>query len=1024
MRRGLRYLPVPRRGRRSLGLLGLGIIAAMSLVWQQQATLASYVDREYASATFKAATLSAITPTFTTTAATATGSWSAASGSWATPQYVLHWSASPSGTNPTGVYTGPATSATHDTGSGAQSAYGLTFVDVAAGVTHACGISGGTVYCWGTSSNGALGLGAATTAKIPTAVTGGDLGTKPVSSVTAGADFTCAVAAGKAYCWGLGTNGQLGNGTQSSSTTPKSVSSLTGITSISAGAAHACAVAGGKPYCWGQGASGQLGNGGNSQKESPDAVKVDGALSGRTVASVAAGGSHSCAVADGRAFCWGLNGSGQLGNAGAGTNTPTVVDASGVLMGRTVTQLTAGTSHTCAIADGRAFCWGLGTSGQLGNGSAASSSSPVPVSTSTMTGTVLSLSGGAATTCAAAAGNAYCWGAGTSYGLGNGSTTAANSPVPANGALSGRTVRVVSAGSSFGCAVSSGSPAACWGLGSSYQLGDNDNGSNGTPGDVSLTSMACPDGSVRISATACSLVQGTDYYYRLDYSIGAWDAPASAWTKATTTLRDVVNPGRTASTATSISMNWPHVQELGQARDEYRLERSPDSSGTGAVTLTQTGARSWTDDGGVATTRKFTAVSSGGSHSCAIVGADLYCWGLNSAGQLGVGDTTTRTVPTKVGGPLSGKTVTAVSAGTNHTCAIANDRAYCWGLNSANQLGDGTASTQTSPVAVSTAGVLAGKTVTAVSAGTTHSCVVAGGRAYCWGANGSGQLGDSTGTNRTLPVAVVTGTGDMGTRTVTDIAAGGSHTCAVAEGKAYCWGYNSDGQLGGNSLFGFINFSSTDPVAVTATGQLSGKTVTQVTAGGRHSCVVASSRAYCWGADDYGQLGNNASTADSVNPVAVSSALVGDVAEVSAGSDGTCAIAAGKTSCWGANASGQLGNATTANSAVPVAVVANGALSSATTTSVGAGSSHSCAVADDTVYCWGSGADGRLGTRTTANSLYPVAAVADARCAAGSAARGDGTCSLAPGTTYWYRITYTLDGTTSTKGAWTPLSTS
>ncbi len=1026
MRRGLRYLPASRKGRRRIGLLGAGVLAMMSLVWQQQATLASYVDTEYGKATFTAATLKPITPSVSAKAASIDVSWDAASGSWAVPQYSLNWSASSSGTSPTSVYSGAATGATHKTGSGTPSSYGQTFTKIAAGATHACGISAGAVYCWGTSASGGLGLGSTTTTAVPLIVTGGDLGTKAVSDVTAGANFTCAVASGKAYCWGLGTNGQLGNGGQSSSGTPKAVSTLTGVTSISAGTSHACAVASGKAYCWGLGSNGQLGDGASVQKESPDAVKTDGALAGRTVVGVAAGGAHSCVVADGLAFCWGAYGSGQLGyGATANTNVPAAVDASGVLMGRSVSQLTAGTSHTCAIADGKAFCWGLGTSGQLGNSGSATTSTPVAVTASTMSGTVTAISAGATTTCAAAAGNAYCWGAGANYGLGNGSTSNANAPVLANGALSGRTVTAVGAGTSFGCAVSSGNPASCWGLGSSYQQGDNASSNNATPGDVTLSGLACPDGSVRTSDTTCSLVQGTDYYYRLGYSIGTWVAPNSSWVKATTKTRDGLNPSATSKTNSSITLGWDTAPEAGQAYPEYTLQRSTSSDGTNAVSLAVTGDTAYTDAGGLAPTRSFSAVAAGESHTCGIIGSDLYCWGLNSNGQLGLGDSNPRTVPTKVVA-LDGKTVTAVSAGTNHTCAIADGKVYCWGQGTSGQLGNGANNTSYTPVQVSG---LSG-TATAISAGGGHTCAIVGGAASCWGANADGQLGNNSTSNSNTPVAVST-SGDMGSQTVTSIAAGGSHTCAVgADKQAYCWGNDSDQQLG--SRYCTLNFlicwsydyrDRSTSVAVDTSGAMGTKNVTAITAGSSHTCAIADGKAYCWGLGTSGQLGNSATSTTYQSKAVTTSTMSATVTAVSAGANTTCAIAGGAGYCWGAGSSGQLGSGSSPNySQAPVAVTEAGAMKAGTVSSVAAGTSHGCAVSDGLAYCWGSGDSGRLGNRTTAPYAYPMLVNGDALCAS-SVPLGDGTCSLKGGTTYYYRLTFTLDGTTKTKGDWTGIKT-
>lgn len=1028
MKRGLRYFPAPRRGRRRLGLVGLGVLAALTLVWQQQATVATFLDAEHAKASFTAATLAAIDPTLSPSFSSIDVSWKAAKGTWAPAQYAVDWSAAAAGTNPRSLYSGASTSATHSLGSGSPSSYGLAFTEVAAGATHACGIATGTVYCWGTSASGALGLAATSEARVPTAVTGGDLSGLVVTDVTVGTDFSCAVAAGRGYCWGLGANGQLGTGSRSSSGTPKQVSGLVGITSLSAGGAHACAVSAGKAYCWGLGTSGQLGNGDNSQKESPQVVRTDGVLAGRVVSGIAAGGSHSCAIADGQAFCWGLASSGQLGNnSTSSVSLPVAVDASGALMGRAVAQLSAGSSHTCATADDKAFCWGLGTSGQLGNSAAASSIVPVAVATSTMSGAVAAISAGTAHSCAVSADTAYCWGAGASYGLGNNSTANANAPVVTGGTLAGRAVTEISAGASFGCAASAGKPASCWGLGDKYQLGDDATASNAVPGDVSLNGLACPNRSVRLSNSTCSLLEGTAYYYRLAHSIGNWNAAASNWAKATTKTRSGVNPSIDSRTGTSIALKWSAAQETGEAYPEYTLQRSTSSDGSNPVTLAVTGERSFNDAGGVPPTRKFTDVSAGDSHTCGIIGDDLYCWGLNSNGQLGLGDSNPRTVPTRVTG-LDGLTVTAVSAGANHTCAVATAKVYCWGQGTSGQLGNGSSNTQYAPVLVSNQ---AGVTAIAVSAGGSHTCAIASAAAYCWGSNSNGQLGNNSTHSSNLPVAVSTAS-DLGTKTVTAIAAGGAHTCATASNsREYCWGANSYGQLG--SRYVWFNFlvqlsdqrDRPTPAAVdTGSGDLGTKTVTTVTAGTSHTCVIADpAKAYCWGRNNTGQLGTGSYANSDYAKAASTGTMSGVVTALSAGPAHSCAIAVGTLYCWGLNASSQLGNRTIANSSSPVAVSEAGALKSSTPTAVAAGALHSCAVADGESYCWGNGDNGRLGNRATSASSYPVSSHADALCATGSTALGDGTCSLAPGTIYYYRVTYTLDGNTSATGPLQNLTT-
>ena len=201
----------------------------------------------------------------------------------------------------------------------------------------------------------------------------------------------------------------------------------------------------------------------------------------------------------------------------------------------------------------------------------------------------------------------------------------------------------------------------------------------------------------------------------------------------------------------------------------------------------------------------------------------------------------------------------------------------------------------------------------------------------------------------------------------------GNHSCVIAsDDKAYCWGHNGFGQLGNNNTV-----NSLTPVAVDTAGVLASKTIKQIASGGISSCVIASDdKAYCWGSNNFGQLGNgNLKNSSTPTPVSTTGVLAGKtIKQITAGTEFTCAIASDdKAYCWGSNSSGQLGNNSTINSGVPVAVNTSGVLAGKTIKQISAGSSHTCAIAsDDKAYCWGSNSSGELGNNSTINSGVPT----------------------------------------------------
>ncbi len=357
------------------------------------------------------------------------------------------------------------------------------------------------------------------------------------------------------------------------------------------------------------------------------------------------------------------------------------------------------------------------------------------------------------------------------------------------------------------------------------------------------------------------------------------------------------------------------------------------------------------------------SMSANYSKACAITSGKVYCWGGNISS------------PTLVGGLLAGKTATSVSVGYGHICAIADGKAYCWGGNSSGQLGNGTTTTSSTPVAVGTGGIFSGKTIQSISAGSNYTCALTTDNvAGCWGENTYGQLGTYNTTNYSSPVGLTYSASgynsQLNAKTITAISAGDSHTCAIANGAAYCWGANSRAQLGWNGTG-----TSYAHGAVTTSGALSGLTLSSINAGNLHTCAIATnSRVYCWQTSQYATTLNGTGTSSQV-PVAVSTSGVlsgKNVTKTDGGDVMNCVLASGKVYCWGENNMGQLGNSSTTNSFTPVAVTDTGALSGKTVTDISVGGGFACALADGEMYCWGNNFDGRLGNSTMTSSTSPV----------------------------------------------------
>ena len=300
------------------------------------------------------------------------------------------------------------------------------WIHISAGEATTCGIRvGNTLWCWGDGSFGELGTGHTTNANLPQQVTKRTAGW---NSITAGGDHPCATRSdGTLWCWGYNHFGQLGIGNTISQDLPQQVTTpaSTGWTSAAAGAYHTCAArSDGTLWCWGYNGVGQLGIGNTTSQDLPQQVTSPAADGW---ASVTAGYQHTCAArSDTTLWCWGYNNDGQLG---IGSHTSQDLPQQVITPASTGwTSVTAGDFHTCATRTHAVWCWGLNGSGQLGIGNNSSQGRPRHVTVPATSGWTLVTSGGDYT-CATHTGHTlWCWGANESGQLGIGDNNDWNLP--------------------------------------------------------------------------------------------------------------------------------------------------------------------------------------------------------------------------------------------------------------------------------------------------------------------------------------------------------------------------------------------------------------------------------------------------------------------------------------------------------------------------------------------------------------------------------------------------------------------
>ena len=677
---------------------------------------------------------------------------------------------------------------------------------------------------------------------------------------------------------------------------------------ITGGANHTCMLNEGKVLCWGNNLHGQLGNG-QSGVTMHSSVPVEARGINDAVA-LGAGWEHTCAVhATGEVSCWGDDTSGELGNGETANSIPVPVKVIGL---DDAVDVTAGHWHTCALrSSGEVSCWGRNHDGQLGNDDMGIDSY-VPVSVTGISDAV-SVSANGEHSCAVhATGEVSCWGDNWEGEFGNGeSGPGIQSAVPVKASGVSDAVAVAS-GYNHTCALREGGKVSCWGNNEFGQVGNG----------VDFVSEAL-DGS---------LIVDPSEVVSLDDAIAV-----SAGGAYSCALRET---GEISCWGTNTYGQLGNIQATFSNPTPLPVSGIDDAVG----------------------------VATGGGHICAVrQGGAVSCLGSNIYGELGNGQSVQFTSEqVKVGGIDD---AVDVSSAIYHSCVLhSSGEVSCWGRFWKGQAGDA-ATGDTPPVPIKVDSIT---DAIDIAAGNLISCAARENEeeVLCWGRLINSEITENE-DGQISPVPIVSPLqASMGVGSVIEIAAGGTHVCALeTDGTITCTGVNMFGQIGNGEFsqsfdFEFSNVPDIDDA-------------TDISLGYDHTCALhESGEISCWGRNNYGQLGTGEENVGNHSAVPQRVLGITDAIAVEAGALTTsCALhETGEVSCWGQSDRGELGtNVDPSNdhSAVPVKIAG---ITDAI--AVTAGLYHVCALHESgEVSCWGAGFFGQLGTDEIVDDGYSAAPV-------------------------------------------------
>ncbi|HEX6587585.1 MAG TPA: Ig-like domain-containing protein [Longimicrobiales bacterium] len=793
----------------------------------------------------------------------------------------------------------------------------------------------------------------------PAAVTVASVSQGP-KSMAAGYMTTCGLTStGAAYCWGADMFGALGNGGAYGSSAPVAVDGGHSFRSISGAWARMCALdAAGAAWCWGENRYGELGTGDLGIRFAPTPV-----TGGITFTDLDTGWGQTCGLDPaGSAWCWGRNDIGQLG-----TSSPVGESCNGypcsmtplqVDGGLSFTKISTGIMYACGVtAAGVAYCWGHNSDGQLGDGTTTDRATPTPVNTALR---FVEIETGVWQTCGlTAAGEAYCWGMNTGGILGIGSTVEAPQLTPQL-VIGGHTFRDIALESDnniigHACGITTANQLYCWGWNTFGQLGSAAASETCTFASGFTASCASAPVPVDGATDIASVTVG------IEYTCGVTITTEEAYCAGANfsgQLGDGTLVDRSTPTLLADPLGDPMPTTVIATPATQTMAAPGQEVPMRVEIYDQNGYQM---PGYEITYSDSTVLATIATFrdTVVVVGAD----GGAATVTVGLGPAT-QTVSFTVNPPPPVQDAFNIAIGISASCGVdTSGQAWCWGQNSPAKLGVGTndLNPHPTPVAVQQGA----ETFVSMTSGGGHTCALtADGRAFCWGNNNNGQTGNTTGETcepQWAPgttVACVTTPVQVNTyHRFVRLGAGHDNTCGqTALGPVLCWGANYAGQAGIGSTF----FVGDEPSYVQT-----GLTFTAFDGSSMHMCALAQDgSAHCWGSNLNGQIGNGAVGGDVTTPQpVVGGHTFTDIAAGGRGYNGvshSCAIdTAGQAWCWGVNDVGQLGlnELTTTESGTPLQVQ-QGAL---VFTQITASWEQTCALASDgTPYCWGATAQGQF----------------------------------------------------------------